>query len=96
MCSAVGKHLVEIDSSAELQYILANVAQATPTFWLGEGFGGGVWSSATGCPAIFKWATSEPTPGEGCANFDTGAMHSAICNNNNVTAGVICEGNSLL
>jgi hypothetical protein len=89
MCSG-GEHVVEIDSSAELAAVqqLAGGAQ----FWIGATLANGRWTTITGCPAVYPWATGEPTVANGgCEVYGTGGTFVTQCGN---TATVICETNS--
>jgi hypothetical protein len=48
MCRAMARHLVEIDSSAELQYLVTTTAQALPAFWIGATHMSTTWMSPAG------------------------------------------------
>jgi hypothetical protein len=88
MCSVMGMHLVEIDSTDELDYLLAHEAQTVPQFWVGAVANGGNWASPTGCPPIFIWTAQ---PNQPCV-FYSGAMFPTGCNTS--TFPVICELNA--
>ncbi len=74
MCTAMGKHLVEIDSTDELNYLLAHAAQIVPAFWVGAVQSSGSWTSPTGCPPIFLWTGMPANP---CVYYS--ANFAVIC-----------------
>lgn len=93
LCAAMGRHVVEIDSTDELDYLRQTYAQS-PRFWLGATTNFQTWSSPTGCPQVFVWAGGEPDNVNPCSYQDVTGMHAAPCNMPAVTlAPVICEAN---
>jgi len=91
-CSNAGMHLVEINSSDELDFVRTQIAATIPTFWIGATlFGSGTtadWRSPTGCPQVFQWDVF-PSGVDNCARVTPTGMEAVGC----VTlAGVICEG----
>ncbi len=91
-CGMAGGHLVEIDSTPELQDVLGGIAASVPQFWVGATLSNGRWAGPTGCPTIFTWAPNDPTGGD-CVMMDSGAMRTYNCGDPNNTAGTICERN---
>ena len=89
MCAAMGRHVVEINSNAELHDLLGTIAQNLPRFWVAARRVGSDFSSPTGCPEVYAWAGGEPSSLE-CVRYD-GAMVMAYCSD---YGGVICELNS--
>lgn len=93
-CSALNMHLLELDSTDELSYVLANVATNVPRFWIGATRDTTTWTSPTGCPQIFTWGPGQP--GGGSCAFYNGRMNDANCNDGpNFSAAAICEANAM-
>jgi hypothetical protein len=90
-CGDLGQHLVEIDSTDELDYVLANVASGIPMFFVAT-HGTPTWTSPTGCPSVFVWAAGEPQLNAGNNVVYNGGMHIAA---DPVAAAVICELNTM-
>jgi len=92
-CMNAGMHLVEINSSAELDEVRRTVAPGTTSFWLGAIYTGTEWTSPTQCPQVFTWAANEPSvnSGDQCAVYNGGAR---IASCTNAVASTICEANT--
>lgn len=93
-CAAKGAHLVELNSSAELERILQDIAPGTTVFWLGATYDGGAWIAPTTCPQVFPWKQDEPDLGDAylrCALHE-GGVKTEFCNSR--MAAVICETNA--
>ncbi len=90
MCAANGMHVVEINSSAELDAVLV-AASAVPSFWIDARTNFLTWSNSTSCPQIFSWKADEPMLAGGlmCVRY-FGGMETVTCTN---TANVVCERN---
>ena len=91
-CGALGMHLVEINSSDELNFVVSHFPSA-PTFWLGATKGGGTFTSPTGCPQAWTWGPNDPDGTNSCVIYAQGPMESFDCNT--TSPAVICESNSL-
>ena len=93
-CAAMGMHLLELNSSAELVHVRQVVAPGASRFWLGAQYSGSEWLSPTTCPQVFAWRTSEPDFSSyrlTCAVYDAGVA-TAECDTS--VAAVICEANA--
>jgi hypothetical protein len=88
MCGALGMHIVEIDSTDELNHLLANEAAGLTAFWVGAKRTQSTFTSPTGCPQIFVW--NRTLFDRDCVMWD-GAMDSDYCNQ--PTASALCELN---
>ncbi len=95
-----GSHVVEIDSSDELETV-RNMATAAgiSSFWLGAQWLGVEWSSPTNCPQVFAWENGgsrgfQPYEGQNAgyhqAIFELAGMYVG---SNGDLASVICETN---
>jgi hypothetical protein len=92
MCGAIGMHLVEIDSTAELTHVLQNVAPGL-TFWTGATYTGLGYVSPTGCPQVFSWGSGEPsTSVPGWVAYEVDGMHIV---GTGYAASVVCESNTM-
>jgi hypothetical protein len=94
-CNNPGEHVVEINSSAELAAVnqLASSMSAQP-YWVGSQYAGTTWTTATGCPAVYAWdsTNAEPNLVTGtCVQNDVNGMHVHNCPD--TTAHAICETN---
>ena len=95
-CTAIGGHLLRIDSSAELvaasQLALDHGVQ---TFWLDATFANNVWGSPEGCSSILPWVGGQPdlTEPPRCVIYDLtiGGAQTVRCDS--VATAVICEAN---
>ncbi|MFT3699449.1 MAG: C-type lectin domain-containing protein [Kofleriaceae bacterium] len=95
-CSATGGHLVEINTSAELQKVL-DAEPSVNSFWVAATYSGtstsGAFVSPTGCPEVFVWSTGEPmhVAANTCVVYTRGSgMAMRACTD---TASTICEKN---
>jgi hypothetical protein len=91
LCGGMGRHLVEIDSSDELSFVLQNHSDV-PDFWVGARRAGNAFNSPTSCPQVFQWSSNEPTGAPQDCVYYNGGMHSDFCDTAYVHA-VICEAN---
>jgi hypothetical protein len=91
ICAMDGKHIVEINSTAELDKVKTMFPGAV--FWVAATWSSQGWQSATSCPQVFVWAVGSPhTMGsDTCLLHDSGGMTQQYCNV--ASAEVICEGN---
>ena len=92
-CGALGPgwHLVEINSTDELSYLLSHDASGLPAWWIAATFDNTTWTSPTGCPQIFTWQTGGPGTNGPCAVYQSSAMAAEGCVVG--AASVICEQN---
>lgn len=93
-CAAMGMHVLEINSSAELETVLQGVAAALPSFWLAAERADTGWGSPTTCPQVFTWKPGEPELSDvflSCAVYEAG-MRTEFCNI--PVHHVICEANA--
>jgi hypothetical protein len=92
-CSTVGMHLLEIDSTDELDYVLANVASGLQSFWLGATFAGSSWVSPTSCPAVFAWNSVNQPGADLCVIYKNGGMETDTCGTGGAQHDIVCERN---
>lgn len=91
-CSAMGGHLVEINTSDELQKVLDKEPSVT-SFWVAATYNGSVFTGSSGCPEVFAWAAGEPvhTADHQCVVYTRNSgMAMRACTD---TASTICEKN---
>jgi hypothetical protein len=95
LCAGPGRHVVEINSSAELDQVKRLAPGAA--FWLGASRTPPTWSSPTSCPQVFAWAADEPLRGITndftCTVYDDG-MRVTDCAAR-LDGPVICETNRM-
>jgi hypothetical protein len=92
-CAMRGKHVVEIDSTDELDYLLTNIASSLGAFWIGVTEGGSGWTSPTSCPAIFAWTPNFPGTTGMCVIYRNGGMETTDCSTSGGMYALICEAN---
>lgn len=88
MCAAMGRHVVEIDSTAELDAVRTGVGHDLTSFWIGATRPQTGWISPTSCPQVFIWSSGEPSAYP-CVIYDSSGMKATDCTS--TTASVICE-----
>jgi len=59
-CDALSMHLVEINSTAELEMVVQGVAAGIDAFWVGAQAATTGFSSPTTCPQVFVWGNGQP------------------------------------
>jgi len=91
-CSNNGMHVLEINSSDELDYVLAHVATNVPKFWVAAQWNGTHFTSPTGCPQVYDWQSSEPSLVTTCVVYQAGMVNVDCGSSFNP---VICERNSM-
>lgn len=91
VCRAIGGYVVEINSSAELQIVVDQLANQT-NFWVAATSTGVVFTDTTGCPEVFDWAVNEPESSSGmCVAYTRGiGMQMRNCAD---VVGTVCETN---
>src|SRR5207302_8853286 len=93
-CEAKGAHLVEIDSSHELQTVeaVATGAGLSGPFWVAGAYhvDSSSWDDTpTGCPVVFRWEPSQPMP-------VGGQLQSCVTHDPNSGARMIACSNAAL
>lgn len=91
-CSALGMHLVEINSTSELDTIRTAIAPNVMPWWTGAQYLGPSWSSPTGCPQVFLWDGFPMLSAGTCVVY--GGANGMQVQDCAAPAAVVCEANT--